>query len=71
MEQELLSFAGFGAAVVIGAAWMLRFIMSRLSKLEDDYRTVVSNHIAHSTEAMNGVRDALHELTEAIRAQMK
>ena len=63
----MLEFAGFGAAVVIGASWMLRFIMARLAKLEDDYRTVVTNHIAHSTEAMNGVKHAIEELTEAIR----
>ena len=37
--MEIASFAGFGAAVVIGASWMLKFIMARLSKLEDDYRT--------------------------------
>lgn len=65
--MEIASFAGFGAAVVIGASWMLKFIMARLAKLEDDYRTVVTNHIAHSTEAMNGVRDALHELAEALK----
>ena len=64
--MEIASFAG---AVIIGASWMLRFIMSRLSKLEDEYRTVVSNHISHSTQAMNGVTRAIEELTEAIQAK--
>lgn len=63
-----MEIAGFGAAVVIGASWMLRFIMARLAKLEDDYRIVVTNHILHSTEALNTFTRAIEELTEAIRA---
>ncbi len=60
--------AGLAFAMVGGAGMMLKFIMGRLAKLEDEYRTLVTNHLSHSTEAMNGVKDAVRELTEAIRA---
>ena len=63
--------AGLAFAMVLGSGMMLKFIMGRLAKLEDDYRTVVTNHIAHSTEAMNGLTRAIEDHTEAIRAQAR
>lgn len=63
--------AGLAFAMVLGSGMMLKFIMGRLTKLEDDYRTMVTNHLAHSTEAMNAVSRAIEELTKAIRAQVK
>lgn len=63
--------AGLAFAMVVGSGMMLKFIMGRLAKLEDDYRTVITNHIAHSTEAMNLNTRAIEKLTEAIRAQGK
>lgn len=59
--------AGLAFAMVIGSGMMLKFIMGRLAKLEDEYRTLVTNHLQHSTQAMNGVRDALRELSEVLK----
>jgi len=62
-----MELAGFGAALVIGASWMLKFIMGRLSKLEDHYRILVENHLVHSTQALMAVEKAIRELTEEMR----
>ena len=59
--------AGLAFAMVVGSGMMLKFIMGRLTKLEDDYRRMIENHLAHSTEAMNGVKDAVRELTEVLK----
>lgn len=59
--------AGLAFAMVVGSGMMLKFIMGRLAKLEEDYRTVVTNHLAHSTQAMNDLTTAIHELTQLLR----
>ena len=63
-----MELAGLAAATVIGASWMLKFIMSRfvaqsqeIKLLREEVYNLATNHIAHSTRA-------LEELTEAIRA---
>ncbi len=63
-----MELVGLAAATVIGASWMLKFIMARLARLEDDYRTMVTNHISHSTQAMVDVKNAVQDLAAAIRA---
>ncbi len=65
----MYEFAGFGAAVVIGASWMLRFIMARLAKLEDDYRKMVENHLVHSTQAMVDMKNVAQQMLDELRSR--
>lgn len=62
-----MDLIGFGAAVIIGASWMLKFIMGRLAKQDDYLKELTSNHLAHNTEALIDMRNAIQELTVAIR----
>ena len=63
-----MEILGFGAVIVIGSSWMLKFIMARfvaqsaeIKLLREEVYNLATNHIAHSTRA-------LEELTVAIRA---
>lgn len=58
--MEILGLAG---AVVIGASWMLKFIMGRLAEQDAYIKTLTTNHITHSTQAMIDVKNALQEWT--------
>ena len=59
---------GFGSAIVIGAGWMLRYLMTRMTKRDEFIETLTSNHIAHSTEALVKLTEAINELKEVIKS---
>lgn len=59
--------AGLAFAMVLGAGMMLKYIMRRLDKQDDYLKELTSNHLAHNTEALIDMRNAIQELTEAIR----
>lgn len=61
-----MEVVGFGAAFIIGASWMLKFIMKRLAKLSDDYKELTTNTIERNTEALLEIHHSLDRLTEVI-----
>ena len=63
MIEEL----GFAGAVIIGAGMMLRWIMTRVSRMSEDYRRLVENHLKHNTEALIELRNTLSLLNETLR----
>ena len=58
---------GFGAAVIVGAGWMLKFLMKRMTRRDDYIERLTENHLAHNTQALIDMRNAIQELTGAIR----
>ncbi len=62
--MEILGLAG---AVVVGASWMLKFIMGRLAKQDEYIKTLTMNHLAHNTQALVDMRNTLQDLASAIR----
>lgn len=63
--------AGLGFAVVIGAGWMLRYIMKRDAERDNFLQELTTNHLAHSTKALIELRNAIQNLEGAIRAMGK
>jgi hypothetical protein len=63
----MIEFAGFGAAVV-GAGWiMLKYLLGRLDKQDEYIKTLTTNHIAHSTQAMTDMT----RVAEAVLIELK
>lgn len=65
---DLLRWAGGGAATVGGAALLMRFTFTKVWALVERQSATLENHVTHNTEVMVEVRDAVRELTGAVRA---
>ena len=48
--------------MVVGAGWMLKFIMTRVARLSEDYRELITNHLVHNTVALVALERAIVEL---------
>ncbi len=69
-----MELVGLAAATVIGASWMLKFIMSRfvaqskeIKELRREVFELATNHIAHSTQAMIDMRNVAQQVLEELR----
>lgn len=70
MYLELIKNFGFEIAclaVVSGfLGWLIRYIIKEASKREETYQNIITNHIPHNTEAMQGVIASIKEFRKSV-----
>ena len=58
---------GFGAFVLMGAGWMLRYLIKSNERMATRYEELVENHLQHNTAALIELKNVLQEVKDALR----
>ena len=57
---------GFGTAFIAAFSLLLRYVLKNCARSTDRYHNLIENHLAHNTEALNGLKAALEVRSSAL-----